>query len=244
MVQYGNNIKFVGIIQYLNLFKDEKFIMSMLNTMVFFSISIPIMLIFSYVLAKLLIVTEKSLKWNKLPFLMPILLPSGGITYAWHLLLGNDSFIGKNILYLSDWENKWQDLIPIIILFIWKNSGYLILIFIVGFILIPRSVYEASSLDGANKLKTEVYMTLPLMKQSIYISLVFSMIQGLKIGREIFMLYGENSKYSIYLIPAYFKERFLSMNIEMMSCAAIFFMFTLLLVIALCYFFLFKVGKN
>jgi len=223
VIDYGKKIRFLGLQHYILLFKDKLFITAFSNNIIFFLLAIPLMILVAYPLARILSSCGFSFRWIKLPFLIPILVPSAAITHVWSILFGEENFIGKYIFHLSGWKAQWQDILPLLILFIWKNCGYHILIFMIGFMLIPSEIYEASAIDGASKRQQEFYITLPLMTGPFFISILFTFIQQLKIGREFLLLYGEVPKESLYLLPYYFREEFFNMNIGRMSSAAVIF---------------------
>lgn len=223
VIEYGYEVSFVGFHQYSRLFQDELFKMALKNNVLFISIALPLGLILAYVISRILTLEYTLLKRIRFLFLVPILLPTASLTYTWELIFRQNGFMNQWFLHCNAWENKWQDLMPMILLFVWKNTGYAILIFMAGFLMIPKEVYEAASLEGASRLGLERYITLPMMRGPGFLSIVIGVVQALKIGRESYILYGERSKDSIYMLPNYFREQFMSMNVEKMSSAAIIF---------------------
>ena len=213
--------RFVGLQNYSLLFYDELFRQALYRTGIFLGLGIPIMLVLAYVIGMLLVNIQDTFKWAKLPFLMSILLPTASITYTWNLLFGDGSFIGEKVLGINTWVTQSQDIMPIILLYTWKNIGYCILIFLVGWTTIPKEVYEAAQIDGANGWEKTRYITMPLMVPFICGAFILALVQGLKIGRETFILYGEYPKESIYMIHNFFRTRFIQMDIGTMSSAAV-----------------------
>lgn len=235
LIEYGYEIDFVGLQQYVHLYDDDRFLLAFKNTLWFLIAGIPTNIIFSYVVAKLLIVIQPMFRLGKVPFLIPILLPSAAITYVWNIFFCKGSWINQVMLHSNEWENKWQDIVPILLLFLWKNAGYCILIFMAGFLVISKEIIEAGMLDGGNRLRIERWIILPMMRGPIFLATVITIVQGLKVGREIYLLYGDQIKDSLYMLPHYFRERFMAMNIEVMSSAAVVFTVLILIFIGMIY---------
>ena len=205
-VDYGVHTSFVLFDNYLALFNDPKFIKALTNTLFILLCTTLLLLVLAYPLAHNLNLLFDKYHWIKIAFLVPLLIPSGTITYIWNILFDKTSTLNA---------------LPVILLFIWKNCGYHILIFTIGLTLIPKELYEVCSLEGVNKYHFELYMRLPLMRNSFLLSIIISVIQNLKIGREIFLLYGAHPRDDLYVLATYYREQFLTMNIESMSCSAI-----------------------
>ncbi len=235
-IDYVGEGQFVGFQNYNMLFYDELFREALGNTGIFLGIGIPIMLISGYVIGMLLGHLNEHLKWAKLPFLMSILLPTASVTYAWEILFGNGSFIGETLLGINMWQTQTRDIIPLLLLYIWKNVGYCILVFLVGWTTIPKEIHEAAQVDGANGWERQRYITFPLMIPSICVAFVLALVQGLKIGRESFILYGELPKTSLYMIQNYFRARFIQMDIGVMSSAAVILEGIIGIVLIICYY--------
>lgn len=64
---------------------------------------------------------------------------------------------------------------------IWRGTGYIMTILIVGILAIPNVYYEAASIDGANGFKKFSYITLPMLKQTLAVTIVLNVLYGLKV---------------------------------------------------------------
>lgn len=234
-IEYSKGMQFVGLVNYKVLFQDEFFWLALKNTLIFLVYGISALLFFSYGVGVLIIYVGEELKYSKLPFLIAMLLPTAAITFTWQLLFGDYTFMAQQIFKIVPWENQTQDMIPLILLYLWKNCGYCILIFIAGWMTIEKEVYEAAEIDGAKSIHCLRYITIPLMIPSLFFTFILAIVQGLKIGRDIYILYGEYPKESIYMIQSYFRQNFLQMNVEQMSSASVILGIILIIMILIVY---------
>lgn len=119
-------------------------------------------------------------------------------------------------------------------LYLWKNAGYAVILLLAGLITIPTEQYESADLDGANTWQRFFYITTPQMWYSVFFALVFSVINGFKCFREIFLIGGQEPGDEIYMLQHFINNSFESMNYASLSVSSI-----LLLAVILIFFGLF-----
>ena len=129
-------------------------------------------------------------------FLIPMTLPVSAVV------------LFCNILFL---ENGFLELV---ILYIWKNIGYTILLWCAALEAVPEEMYDASALDGANKFQQFWYVTLPQVSTSGFIIVVISIINSFKVFRESYMLSGDYPQESIYMTQNIFNNWFRNLAID------------------------------
>lgn len=211
----------ITFINYSKLFIDKQFVLAMNNLFSFASISILITIILGYYIAVKFIRRNNTFSVLKGAFFLPMLLPSSAIIFTWEKIFQKENWLSKYLFESRGLGNDWSDLIPLIMMFIWKNVGACIIIFLAGFMTIPDEVYDAGELDGTNKFQRFKYITLPLMLTTIYISIMYLFIQSLRIGRESILLHGKYPKESQYMISNYFNNNFEQMNIGVLTSSGI-----------------------
>jgi multiple sugar transport system permease protein len=114
--------------------------------------------------------------------------------------------IPKNIAWLS---NPKTAMIPIYTLGIWKGIGWSMLIFLAGLQGIPKEIYEAASLDGANSWKKTIKITIPLMVPTIVFVLVMLTIGGFNVFLSVYVMTGGGPMGSTEVLSSYmFREAF------------------------------------
>lgn len=189
-------MKFVGLANYEKLFQDQYFLKSIRNTLVFLAVHIPLQIIIALGLASVL--NEKI--WFRAffrgAFFMPVVVSGVVVTILWQQLYGYElgsintllSSLGfKKIGWLID---PFWAMPSIAIMATWKNVGLYIILFLVGLQTVPRSLYEAADLEGANKWQKFIYITLPGINPTIFMVVVLSTIGGFSLFIEPYVMTG------------------------------------------------------
>ena len=180
--------KFIGFDNYTYLFGSSNFWNSVLST-TFFTLGtfIPL-LIFSLILAAFIMSRKRFQKFFQMAFYSPAVLSSVVAAVIWLLVfdprgLGNQML---NTLFNSPGvDHKWLATdtmlrLSTIIVYFWKYIGYFTIIFIAGMASIPKQLHEAAYIDGANRWQGFWRVTFPLLKPTVLLVSVMSMIQCLK----------------------------------------------------------------
>jgi cellobiose transport system permease protein len=183
--------QFVGIQNYLDLFKDPRFWKALGNTFTIFILSTIPGLILSLLLASVL--NNRSLKvqtfW-RMALLVPNITPLVAVTLIFASIFGRD--YGPiawllQVLHLPpvDWAvNPWTTQSVIALMVIWRWTGFNALIYLAAMQSVPASLYESAEIDGAGRWQTFVQVTLPMIRPTILFSVVTSTIGGLQIFTE------------------------------------------------------------
>lgn len=171
---------FIGLDNYTRAFKDPVFITSLKNILVIFIMHAPIMILLSLVLAYVL--NQKSTKLKNLfktSLFVPNVTNAVAFTLIFRLLLSNDGVINEilanfgiePILWLATpLMGKWT----ISIMTIWRWTGYNMIIFLAAMQNIDYDIYEASEIDGANKVQQFFRIVIPLMKNPIFFTTIMT----------------------------------------------------------------------
>lgn len=188
---------FVGLENYITLIKDPIFLGSLKNTFIYLLAQVPLMTLLSITLA--VFIEQEFLKFRS-GFRMMIFLPSITALVAYSivfkLLLNTDYGIVNNALKSIgimpiDWLNtKWGGRAAIIMGITWRWTGYNTIIMIAGLKGIPKELYEAADIDGANFIKKFTQITIPMIKPIILFVTLTSTIGTLQLFDESFILTG------------------------------------------------------
>ncbi len=179
--------KFVGVENYVEVWKDKDFWNAAKNTILITLITVPGALVVGMGLAMLANLPFKR-KWPvRLSLLLPWALPLSfaGLIFAWffHTEYGvvNDvvrRFGGSEpTMWLL--SPNWA-FTAICLTIIWKTSSFMALILLAGLQMIPKSLYEAAEVDGASKLQQFWQITIPMLMPSIIVALIFRTITALQ----------------------------------------------------------------
>lgn len=180
--------KFVGIDNYIYLFHSESFWNSLKATGIFTIGTFVPLVIVSLILAALIYSRKRFQKFFQMAYYSPAILSSVVAATIWLLMfdprgLANQflnfvlSTSGKDYQWLAN-ENMLR--LATIIVYFWKYVGYFTVLFITGMASVPKSIYEAARIDGANGWQNFIYITLPLIKPTTLLVSVMSLTQCLK----------------------------------------------------------------
>ena len=177
--------KFIGLKNFLSLKNDPLFIssVSITITYVFYTI-VPVIGLSFFIAWSLTKIRNGRGVWRSLIFI-PTILPLVSVALVWQLLFNFRGPINEGLEFFELEPISWlanSNYAPwsMIIMSWWHATSYYTIIFLAGFLSIPRSYYEAARVEGANGFEVLRYITLPLMKPTITLVIVLSSINGLK----------------------------------------------------------------
>lgn len=183
--------EFNGWSNYIYIFKDDKFIKSILNTLYFAAVKIPLDLVIALMLALMLDKKLRARGFFRGAYFMPVIVPMVAASMIW-LVLYNPSvspvntFLEKIGLSTSDFLYDKRTAMPCIILFsLWKGLGYNMIILLAGLQSIPQTYIEAAQIDGALSSKIFFKIKLPLLSPIIYFVILMGFINSFKVFTQI-----------------------------------------------------------
>lgn len=169
-----------GFGNYLRLLRDKTFLQALFNTVFYFVIQVPIMLILALILATML--NNPRLKGKGI-FRTLIFLPCATSLVSYSMvfksLFSPDGFINLMITRFGGepvmwFERAWPARFVIIIALIWRWTGYNMVFYLAGLQNIDSSVYEAATIDGAGPVRQFFSITIPLLKPTILLTAIMS----------------------------------------------------------------------
>lgn len=231
--------EFVGLDNFRELFQNEMFQLAIWNTCKYILVTIPVTLGIAIFLAVLLQTTIRGVKFFQLSFLYPLILPIASVVLGIQFLWGDNGvwnrlleMLGKNRV---EWLDSYWVFWILCLLYVWRFTGYYILIYLARIQMIPKEYYEYASLFGASKGAKFRYITWPILLPTFLFTIVLAVMNAFKCYREAFLLGGNYPNDSIYLLQHFMNNNFQNMNYQKISAAAVSIVVGLLIVIALCY---------
>ena len=109
----------------------------------------------------------------------------------------------------------------LIILYVWKNCGYNVILFVAMLESVPKEYYEEASLQGAGSLAKMWYITLPVSVPYLFFILIISFVNSFKAFREAYVLFGNYPDNSIYMIQHFINNNFENINYTRISTSAV-----------------------
>ncbi|WP_226679025.1 carbohydrate ABC transporter permease [Mesobacillus jeotgali] len=190
-----SSISFVGLENYKDVVSDPIFVKSILNTLFYVVIGVPLVIILSLAIALLINFGKARIfKAFRVVFYMPSITNVVAVAVVWSYLynphLGLFNHI-LNLLNLPDipWlQDPTMAKISLILLALWRAIGLNMIIFLAALQGIPKTYYEAAQLDGANNWKQLTKITIPLLRYAIFFVSITTMIGWLQFFEEPFVM--------------------------------------------------------
>ena len=173
------NGEFVGIENYRTIFANKAFRLAAGNTLRFFGVCVPLLVVLSLIIAVLLAGQKRFTQILKSFFLLPMAIPVASVVLLWRLLFDDQGLLNHLLHMLSvqttDWMNTGASFYVLVISYIWRNLGYDVVLWMAGLSAIPAALYEAAKVDGANCFQKIRYIILPSLRSTIVILLLFAL---------------------------------------------------------------------
>lgn len=235
----GNTQEFVGTDHYEAILKNEVFVLAFTNTMKFLAIALPLIILIAFVVALILKEQARKHQWLKSVILLPYVMPVVGTVLIIDHLFTMTGLVNRGLYALgfpvADWLNSEWAFIVVVLLYLWKNTGYAVILLLSGLTTIPEELYDAASIDGASKFHRLRYITLPQMWYSFFFATVFSLINAFKCFREIFLIGGTYPHDSIYMLQHFINNSFEKMSYPKLAVASILLLNIIVIVFAAFY---------
>lgn len=229
--------EFVGLENYSKLFDTVAFRKAAANTAAFSLISVPLVLVISLWLATLL---ERNIPGKSVIrtfFLSPLMVPTASVVLVWQVLFHShgtinqviESFGGSDV----DWMKSSFGQVIIIMMFLWKNIGYNMILFMSALSAIPRDIIEVAELEGAGGFYRFFHIKLRYLSPTILFVLILSLINSFKIFREVYLLTGDYPYDKMYMLQHFMNNTFNSLDYQKLSAAAVLFSLIMIVIIAI-----------
>ncbi len=216
---------FVWFENYSSLFQSESFLLAMKNTAIYLlaggGIAVLLAFLISWVLFNMQRNKIKGSASLKVSFLFPLIVPTGIIVLFTELLFASggviNDWLGTNISWLNTSPYSFWVLV---LLYVWKNFGYFVIIFFAAFERINSDTFEAARIDGAGSFSLLTKITLPQIKSSVFFVIIMSVIGVFKMNRESFLLYGDYPSDSAYMLQNFINNNLAKLNLSRVAAAA------------------------
>ena len=189
-------MQFVGLRNFVRLFQDDLFLQSLLNTLLFLLIHIPLQIVAALLFSVLLNEKIRARGFFRAAYFMPVVISGVVISLLWQQLYSQENGV-LNLLLAHIGLPKIPWLISpewamssIAIMATWKNVGLYIVLFLAGLQTIPSYLYEAADIDGASVWQKFRSITLPMLNPTVLLVMILSTIGGFSLFIEPYMLTG------------------------------------------------------
>lgn len=179
--------QFVGLANFIEIFKDTIFLQSLKNIVVFVLCVIPVQVGAALGLALLINKQRRGNIFFKVAFFAPVVLSLVVISVLWLYLLNPSEGLINSLLVNIGFDaqpflsSPKQAMYTIVFVSAWQGAGYQMLIFLAGLQNIPGTVYEAAKIDGVSKWQNFIYITMPLLKPTSILIMITTLIGAFKL---------------------------------------------------------------
>jgi len=202
--------KWVGFANYARLIKaDSIFWKSLINTLYFTLLYVPLSLIGSLILASLLSQKIRGIGLFRTVYFSPVVCSVVAIAIVWQWIFNRDfGLLNRFLAMLSvpgqNWlgAEKWA-MFSVSMMAIWQQLGYNMVIYLAGIQNIPASYYEAADMDGADWWVKFRRITVPLLAPTTFFLTIISVIYSLQVFTQVYVMTKGGPNYATTTIVLY-----------------------------------------
>lgn len=186
--------EFVGLKNYITIFRDPRFYESLKNTLLFIAGYLPVVLVLSMGIALLLNSKVKRVNIFRGLFFLPVITSWVAVSMIWKGLLNPEFGIINSIIEFFGgtgpaWLQNPAFVLPsVIMVSVWKDVGFLSIIFLGGLQGISSEYYEAAQIDSASKWQQFRKITLPLLSPTTFYALIITIINSFQVFDQIWIM--------------------------------------------------------
>ena len=188
---------FVGLDNFRRIFQTEELTGSLVNTLLLAFGFLIFTNIFGLLFALALNRTLKSRFVLRTLLFMPVVIAPIAVSYMWKFIFAFNGPLNQTFeaLGLDSWKHDWLAdptlaLIAVLVVMVWQNTGFVMVIYLAGLATVPIELEEAASLDGAGIGRRFRRIVLPMIQPSVAIATTLMLIQGLRIFDQVLALTG------------------------------------------------------
>lgn len=217
---------FSGLRSYREVWASSAFRLAVGNTLRFIAVGVPLVMAVSLALALALRRRFAGSSFFRSAFLLPLVLPIASIVMVCQVFLAERGVLNGFLSVLGrpavEWLTSDAAFWALIVLYIWKNCGYGMVLFLAGLNAIPGELEQAARLDGADGKQVFWRVTVPLLFPSGVLAAIFSVMNAFRCFREAYLLCGDRPHRSIYMLQHFMNNNFNNLNYPRLFIAALF----------------------
>lgn len=242
-LQFPDMTRFIGLQNYITVFSDERFINATINTIEFTVISVALELVFGLGVAMLMNKEYRGRGLVRAAALVPWAIPTTVSAMMWKFIYNDQMGVLNDILvrlHLIPTYRAWLGseataMGAAIAADVWKTTPFMALLLLAGLQVIPKELYEAATVDGASPVRQFITITLPLLRPTILVALIFRTLDAFRVFDLIYVLTGGGPGNSTETLSVYaYKTLFRNMDFGMGSAMAVL-IFVFIFIISLIY---------
>ena len=228
--------KFVWLDNFRKLFENSAFRLAAGNTLRFSAVAVPLAVILAIVLALLLEARIPLKSYFRTFFLSPMMVPVASVVLVWQVLFSYNGTINVLLSRFGgapvDWLQSDYAPIVVVVLFLWKNLGYNMVLFMAGIANIPKELLEVADVEGASEWYKFFHIKLRYLSPTVLFVTILSLINSFKVFREVYLLTGNYPYQTLYTLQHFMNNMFGSFDYPKLSSAAVLMAIAMVIIIA------------
>ncbi len=242
------NGEFVGFQNYINVIQNQAFRTAVGNTLLFSLIAVPLVMVLSMLMAFMMDTAVPFKSQFRSFFLSPLMVPVASVVLIWQVVFDYNGMLNHITSYFGvapiDWLKSSWGMAVVILLFLWKNLGYDMILFMSAIANIPQDIIEVAELDGASTMQVFWHVKIRYMSPAILFVMILSIINSFRVFREVYLLTGGYPDQSLYMLQHYMNNTFASADYQKLSTAAIYMSLVMIVIIGLLFLVENRFGKD
>ena len=237
----STNTEFVGFSNYGRVVTNTAFKDASMNTLKFAVIAVPLAIVLALLVALLLNSGMPGKSVFRSILLNPMMVPVASIVLIWQVFFSYNGVINGWLGSLFgidkiDWLKSNYAQVVILIMFLWKNLGYNMVLFLAALNNIPTEVIESAKMDGAGPIKRFFSIKMHYLSSTIFFVGIMSLINSFKIFREVYLLTGDYPFKSLYMLQHYMNNAFRHLDYSKLSSGAIIMCIVMIIIVGFLFF--------
>lgn len=228
---------FAGLKNYIDVLNNGAFKIAVKNTATFSAISVPAAVILAMAMALMLEARIPLKSQFRTFFLSPMMVPIASIILVWQVLFHDNGVVNEALqLFGQDkiyWFSSDYSMLVVVVLFLWKNLGYNMILFMAALNNIPKAMLEAAEVEGASAWYQFVHIKLRYLSPTILFVTILSIINSFKVFREIYLLTGDYPYDALYMLQHFMNNMFRNLDYQKLSAAAVLLALVIIALIAI-----------
>ena len=219
--------QFAGAGHYTSLFANRAFLRALGNSAMFLGGGLALIIPLSILLALTISKIGRLQSFFRSSLLLPMFVPAVCMVMVLRLFFSWDGLFNSLLMQLGleplDWLGSGGEKVVMILMFLWRNVGLNVVVFTGALSSLPKDQVEAAGIDGAGSARIFFTITLRHLTPAIVFASLLSVMNAMKIFREIYLFTGDYPPEGMYLLGHFLNNMLRQMNYPRMSAAAVIF---------------------
>lgn len=219
------SMRFVFLDNFIYVLGNQAFLLAAWNTLKFSLMAVPLAVILSLLMAFLLDERIPFASKFRSIYLSPMMVPIASIILVFQVLFNYNGVINVIVEFFGGGKIDWfkSEFAPFVVLalFLWKNLGYNMILFLAALGTIPREVMEVALLESNSAWKMFWHIKIRYLSPTILFVTIMSLISSFKVFREVYLLSGDYPYDSLYTLQHFMNNTFRQLDYQKLSSAAI-----------------------